>query len=142
VAQDAKQAVRANAGELPALTQENVAAVAAKAGLAVEELTEETGKKEKIDGYLAVGVYDEQKRSFRNFEAPPGAIGERGAIAPSTVIRARWSTYLRANTANTESGMNPILGIVSEGACVQVVEALPSVRGQTWAAVRLVSCPP
>ena len=95
---------------------------------------------EKADGYVSVGVFNQDSQTFRNFDVAKDKASKDGHINPATVIKAKWSVYLRANMTDTEAGQNPILGIVPEGGCVRVLDSTPAVRGQTWAAVKLASC--
>src|SRR5260221_13806595 len=80
------------------------------------------------DGYLAVGAYD-PKTQYRNFQMRKGPASD-GRIQQGSVLEARWSVYLRGNLQNTDTGLNPILGVVSEAHCAEVLEPYPDMRGQ------------
>ncbi len=89
---------------------------------------------EAPDGYVAVG-----SPAVQNFTivSPPGGSGD---IGPKTLLKAKWSVYLRSNTENTESGLNAIRGLIQENNCVRVLKPYPGIRGQIWAAVKLAGC--
>ncbi|MFO1056214.1 MAG: hypothetical protein U1E53_04525 [Dongiaceae bacterium] len=131
-------AVSAN-GAIPFVTASNFSGIFDK--LKAENVQVEAAPEasEKPDGYVAVGSYD-PATGFRNFTVVGGK-PDGASIAAATLIKARWSVYLRSNTGNTDSGGNPILGLIRQEDCVRVLASYPGVRGQTWAAVKLAPCP-
>jgi len=140
IARDAQLSASLHEGSVPVLTSQDVPGVRTaleNKGLTVEPVR---GSDDKPSGYVAVGSFSAVDRSFRNFLVPPSAVGSDGAIAENAVIRPRWSVYLRANTSNTEEGSNAILGVVNENVCGRVLKSFTGVRGQTWAALKLVDC--
>lgn len=91
------------------------------------------------DGFVALGR--PLGSSVTNFTLVTGSMGNDGGVTDGSVLRSKWSVYLRTNTTNTEEGTNPIIGLIGERQCIRTLEAAPNVRGQTWARVQLVSCP-
>jgi hypothetical protein len=140
VAHDAQLSASLHQGAVPVLDTQVIAKVQNDLrgkGVTVARVAGE----EEPSGYAAIGAFTSDKKSFRNFEVPADSVRPDGSIAPNTTVQARWSVYLRANYDNTEEGRNPIFGIIAENAYAKVLKSFPSVRGQTWAAVKLVNCP-
>ena len=139
VAADATAATKVY-GDLKTLTPSNVEAVSRELSSAVRVQVQGVGD-EKPQGYVAVGTFDSEAKTFRNFDVPSASIQGDGVVKAGTVIKAKWSVYLRADTSNTQSGNNSILGLVPGGGCAEVIESMPGIRSQTWAAVKLTTCP-
>jgi hypothetical protein len=137
---DAKfvQKTSLGAGKIPDLTPQNIQQVndSLKSDAPVQPISSEAALP---DGYVAVGSIG--KEGFRNFSIVSQPVGsDANIIVPQALLKARWSVYLRSNTENTETDRNPIRGIIQENHCVQVLTPYPGIRGQTWAAVKLVEC--
>jgi hypothetical protein len=142
IAQDAQTTVSLSAdGQVPILTPLDIQATQERLKEKGVTVAEATAESVKPSGYVAVGAFSPEDKTFRNFEVASNHVSADGSIIKGTIIKSRWSVYLRANTRNTEQGANPILGLVAESSCAKVVESFPGVRGQTWAAVNLVDCP-
>ena len=142
IAQDAETSTSlTDDGQLPVLTTEDISTTTEELATKGVTVVAASGADIAPSGYVAVGAFSLNDTTFRNFEVEHDAIDQKGSIAQKTIIRPRWSVYLRANKTNTEHGANPILGVVDENSCVEVLESYPKVRGQTWAAVKLVECP-
>src|SRR5439155_20116019 len=64
------------------------------------------------DGFVALGR--PLGASFTNFTFVPGTGGMSGDgnVTAGSVLRSKWSVYLRTNTTNTEEGTNPIIGLI------------------------------
>jgi len=138
---NAKVVQQENNGVIPFVDQQNIQRVQkqlSEKGVTVAT-TSNDSHAPAPDGYVAVGIFDAASKSFRNFVVKSGTVDPDGGIKPEAVLTARWSVYLRANTQNTDTGGNPIIGLIKEGDCVKVISAFPNTRGQTWAAVSL-SC--
>jgi hypothetical protein len=137
-AQDVIFGAHKNCGgnSLPTVDQASYAAIKPSVAEKVEQLP---ASKESPDGYVALGVFDKNQKSYRNFRIASGA-SEDGLAKDGTIMKANWSVYLRANTENTEGGANPSLGIIPEGGCIRIIERRDNIRGQTWAAVKLAKC--
>jgi hypothetical protein len=138
--ENAKIVQSAYAGVIPFVDRQNIEAVQKQLLDKGVEVSATSNDSHAPDGYVAVGIFDAASNSFRNFAVKPEAVEPGGGIKPEAVLKARWSVYLRANTQNTDTGGNPILGLIKEGDCVKVISAFPGTRGQTWAAVRLTAC--
>jgi hypothetical protein len=122
--------------DLPTVDQASYAAIKPSVAEKVEQLA---ASKESPDGYVALGVFDKNQKTYRNFRIASGG-SDDGLAKDGTIMKANWSVYLRANTENTDEGANPSLGIIPDGGCVRVLERRDNVRGQTWAAVKLAKC--
>jgi hypothetical protein len=121
------------AGSIPLVTPQNIQELnnSLKSDAPVQPIPSEA---EVPDGYVAVG-----SPTVQNFiiVAPPGGLGD---VGPRTLLKAKWSVYLRSNTENTETGNNAIRGLIQQNNCVRVLKPYPGIRGQTWAAVKLAAC--
>jgi hypothetical protein len=136
---DAKavQSTGLGAGSIPVVTPQNIQQLnnSLKSDAPVQAITSEA---ELPDGYVAVGSLG--KEGFRNFSIVSQPVGSDTSIVAQTLLKARWSVYLRSNTENTETGRNAIRGIIEENKCARVLKPYPGIRGQTWAAVKLAEC--
>jgi hypothetical protein len=129
-----------NKGEIPFVDKSTIRAVQGLLLQAGIQAAPTPGGGEAPNGYAAIGIFDSSNLTFQNFEVLSGTAKVDGSVSKGTVLKSRWAVYLRANTENTTSGGNPILGLIKEGGCVESLESFPNTRGQTWAAVRLVDC--
>ena len=137
-AQDVIFGAHSNCGgkNLPTVDQTNYASIPANVA---EKVLQLPASKEAPDGYVALGAFALDKKTYQNFRIEAGG-SDDGRAKDGTIMKANWSVYLRANTENTESGANPSLGIIPEGGCVKILDARDKIRGQTWAAVKLAKC--
>jgi hypothetical protein len=95
---------------------------------------------EKEDGFVALGAFDQQAKTYPNFRLVSDSLNEAG-VKSGDIMKAKTSVYLRTNTENTEGKTNPPLGTIPEGGCVRILDRLDNIRGQTWAAVKqLANC--
>jgi hypothetical protein len=112
-AQDAIFGARQNCGgkDLLIVDPSNYASIPANPTETVKKLA---GSKETPDGYVALGVFDKDNKTYRNFRIEAGRSDDDG-VKDGTIMKANWSVYLRTNTENTESSANPPLGIIPGG---------------------------
>jgi hypothetical protein len=95
---------------------------------------------EREDGFVALGAFDQQAKTYPNFRLLSDSPDE-GGVKSGDIMKAKTSVYLRTNTENTEGKTNPTLGTIPEGGCVRILDRLDNIRGQTWAAVKqLTNC--
>ena len=127
----------------PMIATQRVKEFQALAELNAEEPRQTAADTSTGDGHVAIGRLEPRKFSDLNFDlaAPAGEISRPGDLPAGTVLKARWSVNLRENTKLTTSGENPIVGLVQQGACVQLAAAPVAARGQAWSTVNLVNCP-
>lgn len=141
VARDSATSASLNEGSVPVVDRHVIKKIHEELQSRGVTVAQAQNGQEEPSGYVAVGAFAASGKSFRNFVVPSDNVKQDGSIAANTIIKSRWSVYLRANTDNTEEGSNAILGLVKEDACLKVLRSFPGVRGQTWAAVKLVDCP-
>jgi hypothetical protein len=91
------------------------------------------------DGYVALGPFDRNTKTYPNFGLASGTFDASGVKAGDT-IKANLPVALRANLENTQSGNNPSLGDIAQGDCVKVLARHDNIRGQTWAEVKREKC--
>lgn len=96
------------------------------------------------EGFVALGRPTTEVYAQVNFDRTDGrpATGDGTVPANGEVLRARWEVNLRANTDLTTSGRNPPVGLIHPGQCVALRAAPVELRGQLWAQVATVDCPP
>lgn len=141
VGRDSRDTVAVNAGTVPVVTTGQADELKNQLTARGVHVASVENVPESPSGYVAVGAYSSSNRAFRNFQVPAADIvGDNGEIRSGAQIVPLWAVYLRANTSNTEGGGNAILGVVDERSCLKVLKSFPDVRGQTWAAVKLVNC--
>ena len=110
------------------------------------ERAENTNEDEMGHGWVAVGRLKSERYSDVNFALlSPNATNPDETIRPHEIIRARWSVSLRRNRYNLEdrqgySGTS--LGLLWGGQCAKVIDSRLDGRGQTWAFIVIVQCPP
>ena len=98
----------------------------------------------QFDGYVALGKITPSVQSQINFvydASNEQSIQDEEPPSVSSILRAKWSVNLRGNTSNTTLGNNPILGIIEQGECVEVVDEPQGFRGQFWTKVLRITCP-
>lgn len=143
---DANQLVKAAGGQVQKALDSTPpqAGAAPRLETARAPVTRSSSPSDGADGWVAVGRYTPEL-GFTNFTVSGGyknRVDATGVLQKDSIIKARWAVYLRYNNADTLLGSNPILGVVSEGACAKVLDALPELRGQTWASVDIQdTCP-
>jgi hypothetical protein len=91
------------------------------------------------DGYVALGPFDRNAKTYPNFGLVAGIFDESGAKA-GDIIKANLPVTLRSNLENTQSGNNPSLGEIAQGDCVKILARHDNIRGQTWAEVKREKC--
>jgi hypothetical protein len=91
------------------------------------------------DGYVALGVFDKNTKTYTNFGLVSGKSDESGA-KPGDIMRANLPVALRTNLENTQSGNNPSHGEIAQGDCVKILERHDNIRGQTWAGIKREKC--
>lgn len=102
VARDAATSASLNQGSVPVVNSEVITRIHKELqGKGVTVARAPDGQEEP-SGYVAVGALSASGTSFRNFVVPSDNVKPDGSIAADTIISARWSVYLRANTDNTE----------------------------------------
>ena len=91
------------------------------------------------DGYVVLGVFDKNTKTYTNFGLVSGKSDESGA-KPGDIMRANLPVALRTNLENTQSGNNPSHGEIAQGDCVKILERHDNIRGQTWAGIKREKC--
>jgi hypothetical protein len=103
------------------------------------------------DGWVAIGSIETNNNNNTNprlnFELlSKDALNKDRTVKPGTMVRARWSVYLRHNLDNTEDHrpederLNPVRGLMGAGECANVLDSRANIRGQTWAKIDVVPC--
>jgi hypothetical protein len=91
------------------------------------------------DGYVALGVFDRNTKTYTNFGLVSGKPDESG-VKSGDIMRANLPVTLRTNWENTQSGNNPSLGEIAQGDCVKILDRHDNIRGQTWAGIKREKC--
>jgi hypothetical protein len=109
------------------------------------ERADSTNEDELGHGWVAVGRLKSERYSDLNFTLPPKATNPDDTIIPNKIIRARWSVSLRTNSRNLEDRQGytgTSRGLLWGGECTKVIDSRLDGRGQTWAFIEIVQCPP
>ncbi|MDU8929915.1 caspase family protein [Alisedimentitalea sp. MJ-SS2] len=96
-----------------------------------------------LSGFVMLGPNDLNQVSKRTFDVlnPKDEDYISESLPVGALLKARTDVNLRTNTQHTDSGNNPALTVIPQGACVTMTARPEAHRSNLWAAATLTACP-